>query len=264
LIHTHGADFFEFYYNSNSLVKFFVRHFFGLGDAVCVLSKERESAYTALALVDPKRIHVVPNFVSLPNDRPDDFLESDGNIHVLFMGVLCARKGVDDLIRAFGDLRMKNVILTIAGDGEATFYRKMIIDLNLDGQTQLPGWTSGTAREELFRKADIFILPSYQEDLPMAILEAMAYGLPIISTPVAGIPSLVIDGYNGFLISPGDVRNLTDKLRTLAMDQDLRQSMGKKSHERVKEYFDKDIVQRRLEKLYDELTESGIQGKHKC
>ena len=102
-------------------------------------------------------------------------------------------------------------------------------------------------------EADSYVLPSYNEGLPGSILEAMAAGTPIISTPVGGIPEAVIDGYNGYLVAPGDVDGLFDRLSRLCEDAERRSVMGKHSRELVIRKFDMANIVKQVSHVYDTL-----------
>jgi glycosyltransferase involved in cell wall biosynthesis len=90
----------------------------------------------------------------------------------------------------------------------------------------LLGWIDSDKRNELLLKADLFILPSYNEALPMALLEAMAWGLPVIVTPVGGIPEVVTADENGLLVTPGDIQQLSSAMQSLITNEDLRLRLG--------------------------------------
>ena len=98
--------------------------------------------------------------------------------------------------------------------------------------------------------ADIFILPSYNEGLPMSILEAMSYGLPVISTPVGGIPEIVKDGVNGYLIFPGDNEALAEKIELLAKNKELRLRMGQENYKLVSQKYNAGTIINQLKILY--------------
>jgi glycosyltransferase involved in cell wall biosynthesis len=106
-------------------------------------------------------------------------------------------------------------------------------------------------KTELFERANLFVLPSYNEGLPMAILEGMTAGMAIVSTPVGGIPEVVRDGYNGFLVPPGDIDALAEKLAVLAHDPQLCHLMGQRSREIVKSELDVKSYVTRLIDLYN-------------
>jgi len=251
ILHTHGSDFFEYYHSSNSISKAFIKHFFQLPDVLIALSEQRKKEYAALFKI--RRITVVPNFVSLPGQSRIAG-KNKSKVQLLMLGRVGERKGTADLINIFKKLDNKHMILKIAGDGESKQYRKMVKALGLEEDISFLGWVEGKNKTDLFEGSDIFILPSYQEDLPMAILEAMSYGLPIVATNVAGIPSLVRNGYNGYLFEPGDINDCVMKLKSLIADSALRQKFGKNSLEMVKKQFEQSIVAKQIQGLYDTLS----------
>jgi glycosyltransferase involved in cell wall biosynthesis len=117
---------------------------------------------------------------------------------------------------------------------------------------------TGDVREErktsLLQSASLFVLPSHNEGLPIALAEGMAAGLPVISTPVGGIPEIIRNGYNGFLVPPGDADALADKLFILASDPQLRHTMGSRNREIAEQVLDVDDCAMRLQKLYESMV----------
>ena len=103
------------------------------------------------------------------------------------------------------------------------------------------------------RSSDIFVLPTFSEGLPISLLEAMAAGLPIISTPVGAIPEVIDEGKNGFLIQPGDYEALAEKIVILAKDHKARQEMGKNNLVKIMEQYDQSIIIRKLSNVYSQL-----------
>jgi glycosyltransferase involved in cell wall biosynthesis len=132
--------------------------------------------------------------------------------------------------------------------------RAQLEEAHLEEMCQLVGTVRGAEKAALLNEADVFVLPSYQEGLPMAILEAMAAGLAIVATPVGGIPEVVQDGYNGFLVAPGDIGALSEKLAILVGDPQLRELMGRRSRRFAEEQLDVRSYADRLVDLYDSLT----------
>jgi glycosyltransferase involved in cell wall biosynthesis len=99
----------------------------------------------------------------------------------------------------------------------------------------------------------LYALPSYNEGLPMSVLEAMAAGLPVLATPVGGIPEAVSDGVEGFLVAPGDVAALAARLAQLLQDDGLAQRMGAAARRKVETTFSSQAVLPHVEKMYQEL-----------
>ena len=107
-------------------------------------------------------------------------------------------------------------------------------------------------KQILLNIADAYILPSYNAGLPISVLEAMSYSLPIISTRVGGIPEIVKDGINGLLINPGDKKAIYDSIVSLMNNKELRENMGKQSKDIVKEHLPI-YVESQLKQLYNSL-----------
>jgi len=155
------------------------------------------------------------------------------------MGRIERKKGIHDLIEAGKLLADKfRFKIILCGEGNISLWQEECSNKGLIDVIQFRGWVSGEEKELLLRETDIYVLPSYSEGLPMSILEAMSYGIPVISTPVGGVPEVVIDGINGFLVDPGDVHGLADKLEQLISDYRLRMKMGITGRQFAQEKFD--------------------------
>ena len=247
IFHMHGAEFKLFYKKSNVLKKWFIRKIMNKANIIIALSPQWKKDLGRIMGNDEK-IKIVFNPIMLP-----DYFKKHkkaNEARVLFMGRLGRRKGVYDIIKAGEKIAAKNekVKFILCGDGEVEKVRNLIRRKGLVRYFEIPGWIED--KENHFRKADIFLLPSYYEGLPMAILEAMASGLPIISTPVGGIPEAVHDEKNGFLIEPGDVSALQEKILLLAKDHKLRAQMGNQSRKIAEEKFEISKILAQLEHIY--------------
>lgn len=234
LMHAHGAEFHITYAGLPQWAKqcfsSILRHCSGL----IVLSNTWKDYYVKNLNLNPERVFVLPNPTELPADIPQR--SNVSKVTLLFCGRVGQRKGTFDLIRAFANLpsEQKNCAeLIIAGDGDIEQGQSLVTSLNLTEHITFLGWVNSERRNQLLKEADILILPSYNEGLPMAILEAMSWGLPIISTPVGGIPELVIPNENGLLVEPGDIQQLSIAIQSLITNEELRLAMGRKARERV-------------------------------
>ena len=121
------------------------------------------------------------------------------------------------------------------------------------------GWTAGDDKTRAFQTADVYCLPSYAENLPVSILEAMAARLPVVGTPVAGTPEEIIEGETGFMIEPGDRPEMAERLVRLLKDPELRAQMGAAGRLRAEAHFDNEVVCTRLIGLWREAIDSGTQ-----
>lgn len=123
----------------------------------------------------------------------------------------------------------KNIQLRIGGNKEEHILQKTIKDYGLNNCVTFEGFVTGNKKIECLNWADIFILPSYNEGLPIAILEAMSYGCPIISTAVGGIPAIVKNGVNGYLINPGDIVEIQNSILSFIQNRDKVEKYGRQS-----------------------------------
>lgn len=116
----------------------------------------------------------------------------------------------------------------LAGSGEIERVQDIIEKKGISQYFSFPGWVKKEEKEKLLKNADIFFLPSYTEAMPMSILEAMGYGLPIVTANVGGIPQLVEERRNGYMIEPGNIDGFAKAIRELIGNDELIYGMGKK------------------------------------
>lgn len=249
ILHLHGSRTKEFIAQQPGWRLGMIRWQLRKANAVIVLSGSWKDYI--LSIEPSARVRVIPNGVTLPQEYPSD---TTGNkcVNILFLGEIGERKGVYDLLRALqGVLReCTNVRLQIGGKGEIERAQALVRELGIEHAVEFRGWVIGDEKKALLGGAGIYVLPSYNEGLPMSILEAMSWKLPIVSTTVGGIPELVRDGEEGFLISPGDIAALTTGLVKLTSNASLRQSMGQKALIRVEQGFSSRYVSESIDDLY--------------
>ena len=174
-------------------------------------------------------------------------------LHLVFLGTITSRKGIYDLLQALNDNRdtlADKIVLHIGGIGESKQLLQTIKNLHLEDMVLYHGFVAGEEKIKLFNTGDIFVLPSYIEGLPISILEAMSYRMPIIASNVGGIPDVVTDGENGYLITPGDTKKLGESIISLINSPELYASMSRKSEESAIAYYPAQI-EKSLDKLYD-------------
>lgn len=178
-------------------------------------------------------------------------------IDVLFLGRLGERKGIYDLIETIANkedyFRQKKVRFILAGDGDVDKVRSIVSSKSWSDFVEVPGWIAGDDKLELLRYCDILTLPSYNEQMPMSVLEGMSFGYPIVASDVAGIPEMVESGRNGFLFKPGQIDRLTEAIVALCDDEELRNRMGTASREIVAQKFEGHIVVDNLVEIYASL-----------
>jgi glycosyltransferase involved in cell wall biosynthesis len=175
---------------------------------------------------------------------------------VLFLGTVVERKGVADLLRAWPTVMeaVPDAQLVIAGGGNLEMARNLAQRLGIEGSVRIEGWVEGEAKDRLLRGASVFVLPSHVEALPMALLEALAAGLPVVATRVGGIPSAVTDERQGILVDACDSSAIAGALAALLLDPSRRKAMGRAARERAVAEFSSEVIVPRLEALWRELA----------
>lgn len=195
--------------------------------------------------LDPQKIHIIPSGVDVPTE-PLKRSEKE-IIRCLAVGRMVPKKGPILLLEAFRKAVKvyPNLRLDYIGTGDMLpAVRQFIQGLDLTNKVTLHGGQPHEFVQEYMKKADIFLQHSIvdpdsgdEEGLPVSILEAMAYALPVVSTIHAGIPEAVLDEKTGFLVSEGDCLSMAQKIIILAQDADLRSKMGFAGWQRAQELF---------------------------
>ena len=255
ILHEHAADFVEFY-NAAGDKKEIVRT---INDCDCliVLSRSWKEFFTSIGVKEAK-IHVLNNIVSPPTAVKQS--HNDRKLHLMYMGEISNRKGAFDLLKAVADEKdyFKDKLLLRMGGNEVDGDIKAFIrDNGLDGFVAYEGWISGQKKVDCLTWEDIYILPSYNEGLPIAILEAMSYKHPIISTPVGGIPEIIENGRNGLLVTPGDTKAIANAIRFYIINKDKISEHGKYAFEIVKDFFPQKVFSD-LNEIYQTLLVQDI------
>ena len=250
VMHHHAAEFEDFYEKCTEAQKRKVQKALADADVNIVLSKR---LVPRIKEKQPKaRVEVLYNAVNTYDDNPYSL---DAR-NVLFMGRLGVRKGTFDLIEAIKRLDKDipaDVKFYLCGDMGENEVRQKVKELGIEHRIAHVGWIDGEQKREFMSKSMINCLPSYNEGLPMTILETMAAGIPNISTNIASIPEVLVDGENGCLITPGDVDALVDRLRKLINEPELRKKFSEASYALVTRDFSLASNIEKLKGLYDSL-----------
>jgi glycosyltransferase involved in cell wall biosynthesis len=253
IYHIHGGGFHVFFETAGNLTRNRIRHFIEKTDVLVCLSSNWEAFFRSR--FRPKRLEVIRNFMNLPCPvtRSDN---ANGKVIFLFLGKIVRDKGIFDLLETVLALTQSGITafeLWIGGNGETANLEKFIGDNRLEDYIKYLGWVSGNGKKEVLGRANIYVLPSYHEGMPVSILETMAYGMPVISTKVGGIPELVQHNVSGFLIEPGDKKALRHAMETFLQGRDLIDTMGRKSTEIIENGFSAKIALQKLTTIYEEL-----------
>jgi exopolysaccharide biosynthesis WecB/TagA/CpsF family protein len=234
IMHTHGCEFHIFHAGLPTIIKQALNKIFQKCAYVIVLSQSWKKTYIDICNLNPEKVLVLYNPVTVPQRIPVR-INSD-RISFLLVGKINQRKGVFDLLQAIATLppdTQKKMQLVIAGSGEIEKAIALTRKLDIESLVSFPGWVNTWERDRLLGQADAFILPSYNEGLPMALLEAMSWRLPAITTPVGGIPEIITHQKTGLLIEPGDISALAASIKTLIDDESLRLTLGDEAYQQA-------------------------------
>ena len=207
--------------------------------AKTVVAKCEGEADMIRAVDGRAQITLVPNGVDLDAFPPGELIPDDGPLRLLCVARLIERKGQQHLIRAVRMLLDEGIeaTLDLVGTGDARgAYEAQVWDLGLQGVVRFQGYVPREEIAQHYATAHVFVLPSYNEGMSVATLEAMAAALPIVTTRTGGTDELVEEGVNGFAFDWGDVEVLVGYLRTLALDRGLGRRMGQASRERARRF----------------------------
>ena len=252
----------------NKLVAFLIRLVLKLIDTHVVVSRSMINDAVRSGSI-PSKIQVIYNGVNLKKiyqKRNTTILQryqiSDDELVILYLSRLHPKKRPEDLLIAFS--QVANIIgktkLIIAGKGEEeNKLRKLISKLKLSDKVILAGFVSESEKWVLLKRCDIFVLPSMIEGLPLAIIEAMACGKPVIATNIKPFSEIIRDGVTGILVPVCSPERIAEAIIYLALNPEKRKEMGKKARETVREKFSLERMVEDTEKVYE-----GIRLFHAC
>lgn len=253
ILHVHGAEFSVFHQQAGALRKRWIEWVISKCDALIALSTQWRIDLLKICPSADVRVLYNPTVMRDISFEPG-LAHQQEPVKFLFMGRIGKRKGVYDIVQAMRRVNAGNVQIHLYGDGEVEALQELVNREGLQRSVKVCGWIDGSQKDATFRAANVLLLPSYNEGLPISVLEAMAYGLPVLATDVGGIAEAVEEGKNGFLIAPGKCDDLTDRIERLAYSAELRQSMGRAGYEIAMTRFSLPVIIEQLESLYDEFT----------
>lgn len=239
ITHFHAGDV-EFYLaRQPTFGKQFISHALALSDLILAVSKESARQLNRLTL--HPNISVLPNAIDLqPFQSMDRSIQPRDNLpRLLFVGAAGKLKGEQDLIKALRVLRNKGIKFKADLLGFGT--EKLADDCSKAGISQFVGQLGPASIKErlsFYQQADIFVLPTYAEAMPVSVIEAMAAGLAIVTTPVGGIPELIDDRKDGLLVEPGDIGTLAEKIELLITNSETRLALGASARRRATRQMD--------------------------
>lgn len=225
VLHLHAAQLHHFYRTLPTPLKFLTRCFFSFSSHCIVLGRTAESFVVEELKLPKEKVTIVINGVPRANvQRRIESIQKP--FRILFLGNLSERKGVSDLLRAFSMMKssanLRPFELIMAGGGDLKKYNDLIVDMKIADSVSFEGWCNQDKASELLASADVLVLPSYDEGLPLVILEALSLGVAVVCTPVGEIPSVLTHNKNALFVQPGDISGLSAMLTALIENDSLR------------------------------------------
>lgn len=220
--------------------------------AVLVLSQDWKAVYESL-LRRPVPVEWAPNGVDTRRFAFREPRTDAQAISFLSLGLLARHKGAYDLLDVAQLLSRNNTAfhLVIAGNGEVDEVREEAHQRGLGEHVTCPGWLEGDAVNRALAEADVFVLASHREGMPLSVMQAMSVGMPIVASRVGGVPLLVRDGENGFLVEAKDIEGFASRMQQLAGDAELRVRMSRESRRIAENELDLDRLAVRLAEVFE-------------
>ena len=234
IFHLHGSEFAKTYDNAGQFYQHLVRYVLNRSNSVFVLSSYWKTYVESIS--NNPDIRVINNFPSPVFEdiyQKRNFVKSE-TTELLFLGYIGQRKGIYDLVEAVALLKaqgIKGLRISVGGNGEVDNLQSVIADRGLDEYFNVIGWVSGERKYELLKKSHILLLPSHNEGLPIAILEALSSGLAVLSTRVGGIPDAIREERYGLLVNPGQPTELANAISTYLDTDGLIETVARNARE---------------------------------
>lgn len=252
ILHIHGAKYLVFYDELNEKRKKYVKKFLSDADMVLALSDGWKKSF--------EQIFGLTNCFVLENGVDADALSEavrppeECSKTFVMLGRIGERKGSYDLLEAVAAASKKepDIKCFFAGDGEIEKFRNLVKERRLEKNIEIIGWADLNKKIQLLHESATVVLPSYNEGLPMAILEGMSCGKAIISTTVGAIPEVITEE-NGILVTAGDVEALTNALLKLCGNTAFLERAAKNNMKKISEEYSVETMHKRLSEYYDRL-----------
>lgn len=241
----HAAQVDDFF--SNSLKKYIVNKIFKQYDLRLCLGNCWKSNFENITGLKWNVLHNPVATFPFEKSQHEEF-------NLVFMGELSKRKGIRDLIEAFSLVKNDNAKLYVAGSGDIDGLTDFCNELGVKNRVEFLGWIDSEQKGSLLSIADVVVLPSYAEGLPISILEAMSASVAVITTPVGAIGDAITHDINGLLVPPGNIYELASAINVLGSDKAKRLELATLGKEKFDELFHEDVVAQKLLGFYELLT----------
>ena len=177
--------------------------------------------------------------------------------YILVSGTVSKLKGYEVMIAGFAQIAGKfpDWKLIFVGNGEIGHAKQVAIQNSIEDKVEFLGWVSGEQKDRVFRKASLLCLASYTEGMPMAILDAWAYGLPVVASRVGGVVDMIVENENGLTFACGDIIELAAKLDFILEHPNIREKIGEAAYHLAMTKYSLHEIGYQIQTIYEELTE---------
>lgn len=254
VLHVHSGKFTFFYTNLWAPMRWIARFIFSRASHVICLSDYARQELIASGLTNERQCCIVYNGLRMDESEYRRSSKSRETIAILFLGKLIEAKGAYLLLDALGQVKANSIPfeLFVGGNGNVKEFERRVSEFGLNHRVHFLGWVDGHQKIELLRSVDIFALPSRSEGFSVAIVEAMASGVAILSTNIPGVIDAIENEISGLLVEPDDTEALCAALRRLLENESLRSSLGRAARDRYTSNFTMDRIVKSLALIYDD------------
>jgi glycosyltransferase involved in cell wall biosynthesis len=217
---------------SSAFYKSFLKIVLSVSDKIICQGSNWKNFYTSTGNYNADKFYVIPNWIDTSvyiKNRPRYQNQTSFARNLIYIGWIEEYKGILDLLIAISNIKKEIEGLTIYVYGFGSIVGKvksMIKDLQIEDKVMLCGWANETAKLKALAEADIYVLPSHAEGFPNALIEALASGVPCISTDVGGVADIIINNETGILVPPNNPKQLGNAILALYKNEKLRQKLS--------------------------------------
>ncbi|MBB4511988.1 glycosyltransferase family 4 protein [Paraburkholderia fungorum] len=261
VMHVHSGAFIPYYQALPRALRVLVRWIFSRAACVICLSEHVRQQFGLTGLVAAEKCRLIYNGIEDPLANRDEVpltpqkkaCSSSGKLTITFLGKLIEAKGLPTLLEALAGLPASafEYTLLVGGNGDIAAFSEQVKGYGLGERVTCLGWVSGERKATLLSESTIFVLPSRSEGFPVALVEAMAFGVAVLSTRIPGVVDAVRDGTDGLLVEPDDPDALRRALMMLLRDTELRERLGASARQRFLDHFTILQISHRLAAIYD-------------
>jgi glycosyltransferase involved in cell wall biosynthesis len=249
IMHLHGSEFKKYVDNSSTFKRHLIVFLIIYSSEFVVLSNSWADYIYELSGRQPL---VINNYVDVPQERD---LQQKDRSGIVFLAAFVQRKGIYELIHAYSKIKTKQ-LLHLCGAGENDKVHDLVQKLGIQDKVIFHGWVNTDQKYDLLNTCSVFVLPSFNEGLPMSIIEAMGSNITVVTTPVGAIPEYIINEQTGILVKQGNVESIKEGLLKVLEDSDLRLKLTKQSFLIYEKNFSLNKVLPKWLELYDKFLKA--------